>query len=268
MHRTLEADRGWGDRQECLKGAREDALQQLDGWLEDARGQRVFWLNGPAGTGKSATAQTFADITFSEGKLGASFFCSRDFEDRSNLQGIFPTLAFQLAYRHPLFRERLLEVLRADPGIGRQSLCSQLEKVIIGPLKATHISTLIIIDALDECKDEEPTSTILSMLSHYVNEIPNIKFFITGRPEPRIHSGFRLEALCSITKVLKLHDEKKSTWKSTASATAKLLLRGVRDSSDAFGPLKSVASGLCFILENCEVWPSSHRHYPQCLHVL
>jgi len=49
-------------------------------------------------------------------------------------------------------------------------------------------------------------------------------------------------------------DQKKSNWKSTASSTAKLLLRGVRDSADAFGPLKSVAGGLCFILENCEVW--------------
>ena len=50
--------------------------------------------------------------------------------------------------------------------------------------------------------------------------------------------------------------DNKSGWKSTAYATAKLLLRGVRDSADAFGPLKSVAGGLCFILENCEVWSS------------
>ena len=42
-------------------------------------------------------------------------------------------------------------------------------------------------------------------------------------------------------------------WTTTASASAKLLLRGVSSSSDAFGPLKSVAGGLCFILENCEV---------------
>ena len=48
-------------------------------------------------------------------------------------------------------------------------------------------------------------------------------------------------------------DENKSGWKSTASSSAKLLLRGVRDSADALGPLKSVAGGLCFILENCEV---------------
>jgi hypothetical protein len=62
-------------------------------------------------------------------------------------------------------------------------------------------------------------------------------------------------------------DEKKSNWKSTASATAKLLLRGVRDSADAFGPLKAVAGGLCFVLDNCEVWPSSRICYPQCLQV-
>jgi hypothetical protein len=32
----------------------------------------------------------------------------------------------------------------------------------------------------------------------------------------------------------------------------------VRDAADAFGPLKSVAGGLCFILENCEVRSSFH----------
>ena len=40
---------------------------------------------------------------------------------------------------------------------------------------------------------------------------------------------------------------------STTVAATKLLFRGVRDSADAFGPLKSVAGGLCFILENYEV---------------
>ena len=42
-------------------------------------------------------------------------------------------------------------------------------------------------------------------------------------------------------------------WGSTASSSAKLVLRAVRDSADAFGPLKSVAGSLCFILDNYEV---------------
>ena len=62
-------------------------------------------------------------------------------------------------------------------------------------------------------------------------------------------------------------DGKKSNWKSTATATTKLLLRGVRDSADVFGPLKSVAAGLCFILENCEVRPTSSTYDLQCLQV-
>ena len=62
-------------------------------------------------------------------------------------------------------------------------------------------------------------------------------------------------------------DENKSHRKSTVSASAKLLLRGVRDSADAFGPLKSIAGGLCFILENGEVgllplYPAPNAHYP------
>ena len=121
---------------------------------------------------------------------------------------IFPTLAFQLAYRYPLFREELLQVLKAIPDVGRESLCSQMEKLIVNPIKATDIRTLIIIDALDECKDEEPASAILLILSRYVDKIPGIKFFITGRPETRIRSGFRLKSLLPITEVLKLHEVK------------------------------------------------------------
>jgi len=211
MPHTVEAGYRSGNRQGCLKGTRGDVLLQLERWLKDERDHRVFWLNGLAGTGKSTIAQTFAKISFADGKLGASFFCSRDFEDRSNLQAIFPTIAFQLAYRYPLFREQLLRVLRATPGLGRESLCSQMERVIVEPLKVTRIRTLIIIDALDECKDDEPASAILSVLSRYVDKIPHVKFFITGRPEPRIRSGFRLESLRPITEVLKLHDVESSS---------------------------------------------------------
>jgi len=209
MHHTANAGYLCGDRQGCMKGTRRDVLSQLESWLTLEEGQRVFWLNGLAGTGKSTIAQTFGEMSFADGKLGASFFCSRDFEDRRNLRKIFPTLAFQLAHRYPRFREELLPVLIANVDLRRESLCSQMEKLIVGPLKATPDPTLIIIDALDECKDEEPASAILSILSRYADEIPHVKFFITGRPEPRIRSGFRLAALRPITEVFKLHNVKR-----------------------------------------------------------
>ena len=81
-------------------------------------------------------------------------------------------------------------------------------------------------------------------------------------PKPEADSMWTLSPrlLCLITLLDKAANKKSSSWKSTAFATAKLLLRGVRDSADAFGPLKSVAGGLCFILENCEVRSNPYLH--------
>ena len=194
-----------------MKGTRRDVLFQLENWLIDEQDKRVFWLNGLAGTGKSTIAQTFAEMNFADGELGASFFCSRYYDNRSNLQKIFPTLAFQLARRYPRFREQLLPVLTANPDVGRETLCSQMEKLIVHPFEKTGIQTLVIIDALDECRDEEPASALLSVLSCYLHRIPFVKFFITGRPEPRIRSGFRLESLQPHADVLRLHEVKRSS---------------------------------------------------------
>ena len=186
-------------------------MWEIERWSTGEQEQHVFWLNGLAGTGKSTIAQTVAETAFADGRLGASFFCSRGFTERSNLQAIFPTLAFQLAHKYPDFRRELLQVLRACPDAGQGSLCSQLGMLVVGPLIAASISTFIVIDALDECKDEEPASALLSVLSRFVDQISHIKFFITGRPEPRIRSGFRLKSLRPITEVFRLHDVERSS---------------------------------------------------------
>src|ERR1700679_832214 len=122
MRRTENAGYLCENREGCLKGTRTEVLLQIEQWLVNEQDRRIFWLNGLAGTGKSTIAQTFAEICFADGKLGASFFCSRDFGDRSNLQAIFPTLAFQLAHRYPRFREQLLQALRANHDVERESL--------------------------------------------------------------------------------------------------------------------------------------------------
>ena len=143
---------------------------------------------------------------FADGKLGASFFCSRDFEDRSNLRFIFPTIAIQLARRYSDLRSLFVPLVRSNPGIAYESLYNQLHRLIVKPLRESAISTVIVIDALDECKDEEPASAILSVLGKLVSEIPKVKFLITGRPESRIREGFRLPLLVDATNVFVLHD--------------------------------------------------------------
>ena len=193
-------------RKGCLKGTRGAILDRIELWAKDFDRSPVYWLNGLTGTGKSTIAQTIAERMFADGRLGASFFCSRDFEDRSNLELIFPTLAAQFARKHTKFRSFFIQLVQSDPGIAHESLCNQMDKLIVRPLAELAISTVIVIDALDECKDEEPASAILSVIGRFVSELPKVKFFLTGRPEPRIRRGFHLLPLAEATDIFILHD--------------------------------------------------------------
>ena len=194
-----------GNRNGCLKGTRESVLDEIEQWAEDFEKSPIFWLNGLAGTGKSTIAQTIAERLFADGRLGASFFCSRGVEDRSDLQLIIPTLAFQLAQQYPEFRSSLIPLLRSNPDIVHESLLNQMEKFLVKPLRSAGVSTVIVIDALDECKDEDPESAILLVLGQSVSGIPGVKFLITSRPERHIMTGFRRPLLEDLTNVFILH---------------------------------------------------------------
>jgi len=176
-----------------------------------ADGRLAFWLSGEAGTGKTAIAQTTAETAFANGCLGASFFCSRDFEDRSNLRLIFPTLTYQLANVHDDFRSDLVQLVRSDQGVASESLYNQMNRLIVRPLKRFKISTVIVIDAIDECRDDEPVSVFLTVLGLLAPEIPGVKFFLTGRQEPGLEAGLQLPSIREITYVVSLHNIEPST---------------------------------------------------------
>ena len=189
----------------CLRGTRSAVLDEIELWTRDPNKPPVYWLNGLAGTGKSTIARTIAERLSADGRLGASFFCSRDFEDRRNIQSIFPTLAVQLARNYPEFRSIFVPLVQSDPGIARELPYGQMNRLIVQPLLESGISTVIVIDALDECEDDEPASAILFVLGQFVANIRNAKFVVTGRPEPRIQRGFRLPLLAEATDVFVLH---------------------------------------------------------------
>lgn len=198
------------DRPRCLEGTRVDIIQDLGRWALMAQVRQIYWLHGLAGSGKSTIAQSFAELLLVEHKLGASFFCSRDSQQRCDLRTIFPTLAFQLARANnpdsPKFRSALLRTLRVHPDIASSSLAKQLDHLLVAPAQESKITTVIVIDALDECKDERATSIILELLSKRVHTMPTIKFFVTSRPEFHIRSGFRLPSLKPVTEVMVLQE--------------------------------------------------------------
>jgi hypothetical protein len=234
----------------------------------------VFWLNGLAGTGKSTIAQSFSEAVAANGSLGASFFCSRDYFDRRELKRIFPTLAYQLACRYPHFRTHIVTSIKKDPTLAHTSLISQLEYLLVNPLSGKDISCVIVIDALDECIDDEPSSAILSVLGRFVKQLPLVKFFITGRPEPRIRSGFRLPLLEPLTHIFLLHEVELSSVDSdirlylTQKLTTIAKQRSDLDLSDPWpqdsdiNALTEKSSGLFIFASTLVRFVASEHHEP------
>lgn len=99
-----------------------------------------------------------------------------------------------------------MKFLGTNPGIGQESLDSQMERLIVALFKATQIQTLLIIDGLDKCDSQGGYSinSFLSSLFKCMNGIPNAKIFITGHPVDRI---FRLT---HTAEALRLHEVTRS----------------------------------------------------------
>ncbi|KLO09480.1 hypothetical protein SCHPADRAFT_801779, partial [Schizopora paradoxa] len=137
----------------CLEGTRVDILTKITEWasLGDSN---VFWLHGPAGSGKSTVATTVA-LKLQRGK-GGTFFCKRDSEVQRKASLIIPTLVFRLAKALPAFGRLVALVIEEEGNVG-SSIEWQFENLLLGPLKLLEKekgsiqSHLWVIDALDEC---------------------------------------------------------------------------------------------------------------------
>jgi len=147
-------------------------------WSEMPNNACIFWLNGMAGTGKSTIARTVAREWAKKERLGASFYFSRGQGDRAHASKFFTTLAYQLAYAQPKLAASIYKAICDRPDIPRQSLREQWKHLILEPLSqlsgvSSQLQSLIlVIDALDECDDENDTGLILQLLSEAKNLSP------------------------------------------------------------------------------------------------
>ena len=166
-----------------------------------------------ARTGKTTIAYTFSEILDGFHILGASFFCSHLDTDSSNADLIFPTLAYELARHSTAASNALVNALEKDRNVGHKSLRDQFMNLIVKPTEAASegVSTprplVIVIDALDECANENDISVVLTIIRNYSPGLP-LKFFITSRPERQILNVFRQQGTSRYSKFI-LHEIEK-----------------------------------------------------------
>jgi hypothetical protein len=66
----------------CLKGSREAVIAEIMEWIDKGSDNSILWLTRPAGSGKSAIAQTVAEFCSKHSQLAADLFILQRAGDR------------------------------------------------------------------------------------------------------------------------------------------------------------------------------------------
>ncbi|KAG8751728.1 F-box/WD repeat-containing protein 9, partial [Ceratobasidium sp. 423] len=156
-------------RRACTPKTREQVMVDLQLWHKDESAEKICWMSGMAGTGKTTIANTFCVALDQTHELAASFFATRLLPECRDIKLAVPTIAYQLARFSRPFRSTLSRVLERDLDEHTWALKSQFKNMVVGPLQGV-INTLppdsvVIIDALDECDDTDGVGQILEALS-------------------------------------------------------------------------------------------------------
>jgi hypothetical protein len=181
--------------------------RRLDGHDNDKRAV-VCWLNGPAGYGKSALAQTIAECYAAEGRLLGSFFFLRGAGERSHISRLIPTLADQISRTVPGTKLLIESAIEDEPALLELtvSLAHRLQRLIIEPicLNTSQLSSssedvsrslkkkIVVIDALDECDDKAQMGDFIDVLLSASSGGTHLPFqiLLTSRVEEHIRKKF------------------------------------------------------------------------------
>ncbi|KAG8739561.1 hypothetical protein FRC10_005450 [Ceratobasidium sp. 414] len=197
------------DRTGCMPNTRREILQDLREWVHYGKFQKVYWLNGIAGTGKTTIAYSLCEWLENSGKPAASFFCSRDLPNCRNVKRILPSVSYQLARLSRPFRCAVSSALEQDSELCNRPVDEQFHGLIAGPLKNVGhtfgVDVVIVLDALDECGDTDGVNQILDACFNDSSSLP-VRFLITSRQSPGILDRMRASQGGARRSQLKLHE--------------------------------------------------------------
>ncbi|PPQ90207.1 hypothetical protein CVT25_001697 [Psilocybe cyanescens] len=202
------------DPPKCHHNTRVAVIKRIMDWIDglnkDTREALIMWLYGAAGAGKSAIAQTIAEILQGQHFVLASFFFSRNDPQRGVAKWLVTTLAYQLAAKLPqVFRERVALTFEKDPLIVTRSLEAQFMALVREPLLellhsgfSTNNNIVVIIDGLDECDDPKVQARIIDVSFGLLHsrDLP-LKILIASRPEMDISSSFDTKPFFTLARI-------------------------------------------------------------------
>jgi len=192
LTRLKRVDTGYDLTLCCMEGTRETLLNQIMTWAANGSDTRnIYWIHGLPGIGKTSLAHSICEKLHNEYRLAGAFFCQRDDANMSDIRNILPTLISKLAENFPPFRSIVADRLRNDPNLTSKSMKNGLFLDFIRNLPRHPKHPLVfVIDALDECGDDQKRPVLLKYLTEAASHAPWLKIIVTSRPEDEIQRFF------------------------------------------------------------------------------
>ncbi|CCO33247.1 Vegetative incompatibility protein HET-E-1 [Rhizoctonia solani AG-1 IB] len=187
-------------------------------------------MNGMAGTGKTTIAYTVCTELEKSNQLGASFFCSRTISECRQVKHIIPSIAYQLARFSFPFRCALDKALDKDSDAHARAPKQWYERLIVEPLTEVRHSLpadfIVVIDALDECENDNAVGQILDVLLSTSHSLP-IRYLISSRPEGEITQKMAERLHGQDEPLLVLHDLESAAVKEDIEAYMRAELKDI-----------------------------------------
>ena len=164
-----------------MPGTCVNVLSDIQLWVCDLNRPNILWLSGSPGSGKTTIASTVvADFESFSGQ----FFFHRDQAEFCDPDNLWRHLALDLALGNNALEKSIAKSLeRQKANIRGLDISMQFEHLIVKPVQEVFQDTatplLIVIDALDECKQYEK---LLPSLKSWSWLLPKcLKLLITSR---------------------------------------------------------------------------------------
>ncbi|KAJ2921186.1 hypothetical protein H1R20_g15908, partial [Candolleomyces eurysporus] len=162
----------------CFGSTRSALLVNVGRWMSgsvsDGCNPPLYVLDGIAGIGKSTVAMTVAQRAAGINSLGATFFFSRDQDDRKRSVGFVHTIAYQLARYDASYGTAIAAAITSNPEALDKVLTQQFSLLVAKPLwtlleqRATPL--VLVFDALDECVEPD-SSAILKLVTSLLSSL-------------------------------------------------------------------------------------------------
>ncbi|KAF8185993.1 hypothetical protein BJ912DRAFT_475317 [Pholiota molesta] len=166
-----------GDPPRCHPQTRTAIRAQIMEWIQAPAAMRklILWMYGPAGAGKTAIAQSIAEECERQGLLAASFFFGRTAAGRNDTSRFVATIAYQLSLSVPELSDHILTAIEKKQDIFSLDITTQMQALIIDPLKSLPPSSrpiFVITDGVDECgPNRESHTSLLKALGTAISEL-------------------------------------------------------------------------------------------------